>query len=84
MERKDRSNLRIVNQYNQEVLNMRYLNPQTLRINALLHYPGYLPLIIKENNFGDMFKSKDNDSFPWVCMRKRAIELFKDGSILIN
>lgn len=47
MTRKDKSSLRIVDEYNEEVLNVRYVNPQAIWFNALLRYPGSNPVSLK-------------------------------------
>lgn len=46
-QRKDKSSLRIVDEYNEEVLNVRYINPKAIWINAILRYPGSKPVIIQ-------------------------------------
>ena len=61
IERIDRSSLRVVDQFKTEVLNIRYFNPQALWIDALLHYPGSAPIIIRGSNFGP-FKGGNNCS----------------------
>jgi hypothetical protein len=59
MERKDLSSLRVVDQYDQEVLKVRYLNPGAIKFLGLLYFPGLSrPLIIQENQqviYGNTF-----------------------------
>jgi hypothetical protein len=54
IERKDRSSLRVIDQFKTEVLNIRYFNPQALWIDAVLHYPGVAPIIINGSRFGPL------------------------------
>jgi hypothetical protein len=51
MVRKDRSSLRIVDQTGNQVLNIRYFNPQAIWVDAAIHYPGY-PYIITLHGSG--------------------------------
>lgn len=51
---RDDSSLRIVDEYNEEVLNVRYLNPHALWINALLRYEGSGPVSIKGEPSGGL------------------------------
>jgi len=41
-----------LDQYNKEVLNINYINRQAIIINAVLHYPGHLPIIISNDEIG--------------------------------
>lgn len=51
MKRKDRSSLQVVDQYGTEVLNVRYLNPQALRIDGVLNIPGMSkPIVFNETS----------------------------------
>jgi hypothetical protein len=63
MERKDRSSLRVVDQYKNEVLNIRYLNPSAIKLKAILRYPGYKTIDItdKEQYYG-------NETQSGICM----------------
>jgi Carboxypeptidase regulatory-like domain len=45
--KRDKSSLRIVDEYNDEVLNVRYVNPHAIWFNALLRYPGSNPVSLK-------------------------------------
>jgi hypothetical protein len=44
--RNDRSSMKIIDEYNTEVLNVRYVNPKAIWINALLRYPGSNPVVL--------------------------------------
>jgi hypothetical protein len=44
--RKDRNSLEVVDQSGTQVLSMRYINPQVMWIDAVLHYPGINPIVI--------------------------------------
>ena len=48
----DWSSLRIVDEYNEEVLNVRYVNPKAIWINAILRYPGSNPVIAGSDSKG--------------------------------
>lgn len=50
--KKDKSSLRIVDEYNDEVLNVRYVNPHAIWFNALLRYPGSSPVSLKGSTGG--------------------------------
>ena len=50
--RKDRSSLTIVDEYKQEVLNVRYVNPKAIWINAVLRYPGSNPTVLRGSDGG--------------------------------
>jgi CarboxypepD_reg-like domain len=50
--KKDKSSLRIVDEYNEEVLNVRYVNPHAIWLNALLRYPGSNRLTLKGSTGG--------------------------------
>jgi hypothetical protein len=52
--RQDKHSLRIVDEYNAEVLNVRYVNPSAIWVNALLRYPGSKPVSLKGSNGGGM------------------------------
>jgi hypothetical protein len=45
--KRDKSSLRIVDEYDDEVLNVRYVNPHAIWFNALLRYPGSNPVSLK-------------------------------------
>lgn len=47
MERKDRSSLVVFDDFKNEVLNVRYLNPKAIWINAELKYPGSNPVVFR-------------------------------------
>jgi hypothetical protein len=47
MVRKDRSSLTVFDDYNKEVLIVRYLNPKAIWINAELKYPGSQPVVFR-------------------------------------
>ena len=50
--RKDRSSLAIVDEFKQEVLNVRYVNPRAIWINAVLRYPNSNPVIFRGSEGG--------------------------------
>jgi len=50
--RKDRSSLAIVDEFKQEVLNVRYVNPKAIWINAVLRYPGSNPAVLHGSDGG--------------------------------
>lgn len=50
--KKDKSSLRIVDDYNEEVLNVRYVNPHAIWLNALLRYPGSDRVTLKGSTGG--------------------------------
>lgn len=50
--RNDRSSLEIIDEYGQEVLNVRYVNPRAIWINAVLRYPGSNPVIFHGSGGG--------------------------------
>lgn len=65
MVKPDPSTLRVVDQYNKEVLNVRYLNRHAIKLEALLYYPGLDdPIEIKDDalSMGD-YVVADNCSY---------------------
>ncbi|MBI4572114.1 MAG: hypothetical protein HY713_02360 [candidate division NC10 bacterium] len=62
MKRADRSSLRVVDQFGLEVLKIRYLNPQAVRIDAVLRYPGSQPIRFSGSEIGAGFCSRGNDA----------------------
>jgi hypothetical protein len=53
-ERRDRNSLVVYDQWNREVLNVRYRNATYLDISALLQYPGAKPVSIPKNVAADV------------------------------
>jgi len=48
IKRADKSSLIVVDEYGDEVLNIRYLNPQAIRVDGILRFPGRAPMPFKQ------------------------------------
>jgi hypothetical protein len=60
MERPDKSSLRVVDEYGNEVLNVQYLNKELMKISGIIQLPGREPFIIGLSPWEDSFGCVSN------------------------
>lgn len=69
--RNDESSLRIVDEYNEEVLNVHYVNPHVIWLNAILRYQGSEPVIFRGSAGGGICTAHAGKSEIEVTTKKK-------------
>ena len=68
--REDRSSLRVIDQYGNQVLKMRYMNPQTMFMDIVLHYP---------SEIAGPIRFSGSEAVPWYKNSQIGVNCIRGG-----